>query len=100
MTVAVPEEPRITPMKPDVLDTLPPASMFSVPVPEKPTNRSPVLVQVEPAPVTVAVPVEPAPWPIEPNDAVVVPPVRLNAPRPVSAIYRNPERLSVPLSWL
>ena len=43
----------------EMFETLPPASMFSVPLPSKPTVRSLLLFQVDPLPVTVAVPDEP-----------------------------------------
>lgn len=40
--------------------TLPPERTLSVPLPRRPIERSPLFVQVEPAPVTVTTPVLPA----------------------------------------
>jgi len=51
-----------------LLLSVPPFAIVSVPMPELPTVRLPLLVQVEPAPVTVALPCEPAADPITPPE--------------------------------
>ena len=60
VTVADPFEPKMSPITPLVLETLPPASISSMPVPDNPMlmPNEPLLVQLEPAPVTVTVPFE------------------------------------------
>ena len=70
VTVTSPLLPKLKPMWPMapklLLLTAPPAAMVSVPVPDWPTTRSALFVQVEPAPVTVTVPVLPEPRPMRP----------------------------------
>ena len=56
--------------------------MFSVPVPERPTRRSPLLAHVPL--LTVAVPTLPALKPIKPVLLVTLPPVTLSVPVPLS----------------
>src|SRR5262249_9090469 len=46
--------------------TIPPSAIVSAPVPPLPTERPPLTVQVEFAPVTITVPCEPAADPIRP----------------------------------
>ena len=82
VTVTVPVEPLLVPMKPvrpARLITLPPASMLSVPLPKLPTCREPKVFQVEPAPVTVAVPVEPLLVPMKPVPVDTSPPAAMTS---------------------
>src|SRR5882757_7640488 len=59
-TVTTPLLPALRPMSASVLDTAPPCSIVSEPVPSWPTVNWSPLVQVEPAPVTVTAPTLPA----------------------------------------
>ena len=60
VTVAVPAEVKPSPTIPTASLTVPPFETTSVaPAELLPTTSVPVLVQLEPEPVTVAVPVEP-----------------------------------------
>ena len=77
MTVTAPLEPSCVPMKPMVLETSPPSSIVSVPVPNWPTAKNPPLVQVEPAPVTVAVPIECSKSPTKPQLLETLPPASI-----------------------
>ena len=56
------------------METAPPSVIFSVPLPNVPTNRLLEFVQSEPAPSTVAVPVEKELLPITLDVAETVPP--------------------------
>ena len=73
---------------------MPPSAIVSVPVPRLPMFTPELLIQVEPAPVTLTVPSEPAPWPMLAAKAVLlltVPPfVIVSEPVPKLPILSPP----------
>src|SRR5438132_1533489 len=71
--------------------TPPPLRMVSVPLPEAPTARAPLLVQVEPAPSTVTAPIEPEALPTKPAPLLTAPPLRMvSVPVPEAPTWRSP----------
>ena len=78
---------------------MPPSAIVSVPVPRLPMFTPELLLQVEPAPVTVTVPSEPAPWPMLAAKAVLlltVPPfVIVSEPVPKLPILSPPDSRTV-----
>src|SRR5947209_374986 len=71
------------------LRTAPPLRIVRTPLPKRPTERSELLVQVEPAPSTVAVPIEDASSPMMPKVLFTVPPFWIvSAPVPETPTRR------------
>src|SRR5262245_5870495 len=70
VTVAIPFEPTSTPTPPsNGVETWPPSSMESVPLPLRPTLRLFMLIQLDPAPLTATSPIDPAFTPMVPKKA-------------------------------
>src|SRR6516225_3778749 len=98
VTVTVPVEPEPSPMvPPPPLLTLPPFWIVSVPAPLSPTGRRPELVvQDDPAPVTVTVPVPPKFWPMKLPPVLTVPPFWIvSLPLPKAPTVKLPKLVPV-----
>ena len=82
---------------------MPPSAIVSVPVPKLPMFTPELLLQVEPAPVTLTVPSEPAPWPMLAAKAVLlltVPPfVIVSEPVPKLPILSPPDSQDCYSKW-
>src|SRR5437667_3874677 len=88
---SVPLEPAWLAMDVVEAETMPPLRMVSVPLPEAPTWRLSLLVQVEPTPSTVAAPAAPDALPRMPAALLTAPPLRIvSVPLPVSPTWEAP----------
>ena len=83
--LSVPTAPAFVAITTGPAVTMPLSAIVSVPLPELPMFSPEMLLQVEPAPVTVTVPSEPAAWPMLAAKALLLMTV------PPSAIVSVPE---------
>ena len=84
-----PAPPALSPITPDELIRLPPDCMATVPVPEPPTVKSPVLFHSEPVPLIATLPVDPEFAPTKPAALFIRPPATtFNMPFPLPAKFR------------